>query len=82
LEAQYFNDLVRRVLRAFGALTSFPRFGTVVHHVMHLDLIHAFSKIQPLHSIMDNIPHNDRIKFAIAYLESQARFNFSASASK
>jgi len=32
--------------------------------------MHAFSKIQPPHSNMDNISHNDRIELAIADLES------------
>jgi hypothetical protein len=45
-------------------------------------LMHAFSKIQPPHSIMDNLSHNDRIELAIAKLESQAQANFAATARK
>ena len=45
-------------------------------------LMHAFSKIQPPHSNMDNISYNDRIELAIADLESQDRFNYTAIAKK
>jgi hypothetical protein len=44
--------------------------------------MHAFSKIQPPYSIMDNLSHNDRIELAIAELESQAQPNFAATARK
>ena len=44
--------------------------------------MHAFSKIQPQHSTMDNIPHNDRIELAIADLESQDRPNYASTAKK
>jgi hypothetical protein len=45
-------------------------------------LMHAFSKIQPPHSIMDDIPHNDRIELAIANLETQECLNNTATARK
>jgi hypothetical protein len=45
-------------------------------------LMHAFSKIQPPHSIMDDIPHNDRIELAIADLETQKYLNYAATARK
>jgi hypothetical protein len=48
----------------------------------HLHLMHAFSKIQPPHLIMDNLSHNDRIELAIAELESQAQPNFVVTARK
>jgi hypothetical protein len=51
-------------------------------HDAHLHLMHAFSKIQPPHSIMDNLSHNDRIELAIAELESQTQSNFAATARK
>ena len=38
--------------------------------------MHAFSKIQPSHLNIDNIPHNDRIELAIVNLESQDRPNY------
>jgi hypothetical protein len=44
--------------------------------------MHAFSKIQPPHSNMDDIPHNDRIELAIADLESQECLNYAATAKK
>ena len=44
--------------------------------------MHAFSKIQPQHSTMDNIPHNDRIELAIANLESQDRPNYASTTKK
>jgi hypothetical protein len=43
-------------------------------------MMHAFSKIQPPHSNMDDIPHNDRIELAIADLESQECVNYAATA--
>jgi hypothetical protein len=44
--------------------------------------MHAFSKIQPPHSIIDNVSHNARIELAIADLESQTELNFAATARK
>ena len=44
--------------------------------------MHAFSKIQPPHSNMDDIPHNDRIELAIADLETQEYLNYAATARK
>jgi hypothetical protein len=44
--------------------------------------MHAFSKIQPPYSNMDNIPHNDRIELAIADLETQEYLNYAATARK
>jgi hypothetical protein len=44
--------------------------------------MHAFSKIQPPHSNMDDIPHNDRIELAIADLEIQEYLNYAATARK
>jgi hypothetical protein len=45
-------------------------------------LMHAFSKIQPPYSNMDDIPHNDRIELAIADLETQKYLNYAATARK
>jgi hypothetical protein len=45
-------------------------------------LMHAFSKIQPAYSNMDNIPHNDRIEFAITDLETQKYLNYAITARK
>jgi hypothetical protein len=45
-------------------------------------MMHAFSKIQPPYSNMDDIPHNDRIELAIADLESQECLNYAATAKK
>jgi hypothetical protein len=45
-------------------------------------LMHAFSKIQPPYSNMDDIPHNDRIGLAIADLETQEYLNYTATARK
>jgi len=45
-------------------------------------LIHAFSKIQPPHSNIDNIPHNDRIKLAITNLKSQDHPNYTTTTIK
>ena len=45
-------------------------------------MMHAFLKLQPLYSDMDNLPHNDRIELAIADLESQDRPNYAATAKK
>jgi hypothetical protein len=44
--------------------------------------MHAFSKIQPPHSNMDDIPHNDRIELAITDLETQEYLNYAATARK
>jgi hypothetical protein len=48
----------------------------------HLHPTHTLSKIQPPHSNMDHISHNDRIELAITDLESQAQPNFAATAQK
>jgi hypothetical protein len=45
-------------------------------------LMHAFSKIQPSHSNMDDIPHNDRIELVIADLETQEYLKYAATARK
>jgi hypothetical protein len=45
-------------------------------------LMHAFSKIQPPHSNMDDIPHNDRIELAITDLETQKYLNYAITARK
>jgi hypothetical protein len=44
--------------------------------------MHAFSKIQSPHLIMDNLSHNDRIKLAITELKSEAQSNFTVTARK
>ena len=44
--------------------------------------MHAFSKIQPPHSNMDDIPYNDRIELAIADLETQEYLNYAVTARK
>jgi hypothetical protein len=44
--------------------------------------MHAFSKIQPPHSNMDDIPHNDRIELAITDLETQEYLNYAVIARK
>ncbi len=45
-------------------------------------LMHAFSKIQPQHSTMDNIRHNDWIELAITDLESQDCPNYASTTKK
>jgi hypothetical protein len=45
-------------------------------------MMHAFSKIQPPYSNMDDIPHNNRIELAITDLESQECLNYAAAARK
>jgi hypothetical protein len=44
--------------------------------------MHAFSKIQPPYSNMNDIPHNDRIELAIADLETQEYLNYVVTARK
>jgi hypothetical protein len=56
--------------------------GVRVIPCRNLHPTHTLSKIQPPHSNMDHISHNDRIELAITDLESQAQPNFAAIAQK
>jgi Tc5 transposase DNA-binding domain len=44
--------------------------------------MHALPKFNPLHSKMDCIAYNDRIKLAVADLESQESLNYAQTAKK
>jgi hypothetical protein len=42
----------------------------------------TFPKIDPPHSNMDNLPHNDGIELAIADVESKSQPNYAAAAAQ